>query len=240
MTTWDARNRRRREADFRETDAFPDVAYVRAMTGRDVVARQAWHPEPSPEALPALIGVTGKKRAGKDTFAKGLLERGFQRFAFADPLKEAALALDPLIPFEADERYLADEFGWDPRERLSAVVARLGWERAKEIREVRRTLQRFGVGIRALDEDFWVRPLRAALETAEAPLVVTDVRFPNEAEEIHRLGGMLLRIVRPDLESTDTHPSETALDGYPVDVEVLNDNGPEALTDLARTVRFAF
>lgn len=248
MTDWPTINRRRRETDHRPTDAFPDVAYVRALTGRDVVALKPWHPEarrPYEEPhrsgdLPRLVGITGKKRAGKDTFAKGLLERGFQRFAFADPLKDAALALDPLIRFEDDEASLA-LLTFEPGryERLSAVVDRLGWEDAKTIREVRRTLQNFGVGIRDLDEDFWVRPLASALETAEAPLVVTDVRFPNEAEEIHRLGGFLLRIVRPDLESTDQHASETALDDYPVDAEVHN-HGADALTEFARTVEFAF
>src|SRR5690606_2925967 len=76
--------------------------------------------------------------------------------------------------------------------RLTQVVGNLGWERAKDVPEVRRTLQRLGVAIRELDTGFW---LHAAARTIEAalgggrPVVVTDVRFPNEAEYIRRKGG---------------------------------------------------
>ena len=78
-----------------------------------------------------LIGLVGKKRAGKDTVAATLVEGfGFVRYAFADPLKAASLAADPLVPI------------WGGHHRLSVVVRVLGWERAKENPEVRRFLQR--------------------------------------------------------------------------------------------------
>lgn len=214
------RVRREREA-ARPGDRFPNLGYVRAMTDRDEVPTAS-----------RLVGLIGKKRAGKDTFAKGLLERGFERFAFADPLKEAALSLDPLIgrvPLPGTLAPIEDV-------RLSAYVEAVGWEAAKEVPEIRRTLQRFGVGIRALDEGFWVRPLGRALEASSAPLVVTDVRFPNEADEIRRLGGRLVRIIRPGQESTDAHESETALDGYEADLDVLNVGDAEALIRTARAL----
>jgi hypothetical protein len=188
-----------------------------------------------------IIGLIGKKRSGKDTFAATLVEeRGFARFAFADPLKEAALSLDPLIRLEQDETHLSTGgFVYGERiERLSAIVGRVGWERAKEIREVRRTLQNYGVAIREIDEGFWVRGTLDRALAHPGPVVVTDVRFPNEAEAILNAGGRIVRIVRPGLASDDSHVSETALDGYPADLDVLNSGTVEMLAETARHITF--
>ncbi len=43
--------------------------------------------------------------------------------------------------------------------------------------------------------------------------IISDVRFPNEAEAIKNSAGLLLRIER-ETDSKDIHPSETALDTY--------------------------
>lgn len=166
-----------------------------------------------------LIGLSGKKRAGKDTIAARLVQRhGFQRVAFADPLRDAAMSMDPLI-------LTGSEVGLAPQ-RLTQVVDILGWERAKDIPEVRRTLQRLGVAIREIDQDFWVRAAARTIESARAgdrPVVVTDVRFPNEARFIQREGGLLVRVERPGLAQTeDTHESETALDRWQVGALITN------------------
>lgn len=173
-----------------------------------------------------LVGMIGKKRSGKDSFAATLVEeRGFVRFAFADPLKEAALRVDPFV--------LCDEIG---PHRLSQVVRRMGWEKAKEIREVRRLLQEYGVAVREIDEDFWLRATMNRVDGTAAPVVVTDCRFPNEADEIRRRGGTIIRIVRPGLESDDQHESETALDNYLEDVTICNGGTLEDLATQARSL----
>lgn len=172
-----------------------------------------------------MVGLLGKKRAGKDTFAQGLVELGYERFAFADPLKAAALAINPLIGAGI---------------RLADSVESLGWEDAKEIPEVRRFLQDFGIGIRALDEDFWARRLDDAAFAAEGPLVVTDVRFPNEVERVRSWGGYLVRIVRPDQDDSDTHASENALNDFEVDHVVVNAHGIDDLVATARSLVTSF
>lgn len=191
-----------------------------------------------------IVGLIGKKRSGKDTFAAPLVEqRGFRRLSFADNLRQAALGLDPLIRFEADETYLyagnpLEALAGRGLERLSSVVDRLGWEAAKEIREVRRTLQRFGTdAIREIDSGFWVRGVTSKMQ-GPGSYVVTDVRFPNEAEAIHALGGTIVRVVRPGLVSDDSHSSETALDGYPADLEVINAGTAESLAETALHLLF--
>lgn len=167
-----------------------------------------------------LIGLIGKKRSGKDSFAAALVDGyGFTRYAFADPLKEAALALDPIV---------------DWPHRLSFFVRSTGWEASKEIPEVRRILQNYGVAIREIDPDFWIRATLTPALADPGPVVITDVRFPNEAEAIRRAGGKIIGITRPGLVSTDEHISETALDDYVADATVENSG---TLDDLAAAAR---
>lgn len=54
--------------------------------------------------------------------------------------------------------------------------------------------------------------------------IVTDTRFPNEAEAVLNRGGLLLRVERGD-GKTGTHPSETALDGYKGFHYTIDNNG---------------
>lgn len=170
-----------------------------------------------------LIGLIGRKRVGKDTVAARLVGRhGFVRYAFADRVRDAALALDPIV-IPGDPEWTSV--------RLFELVVREGWEAAKDRHEVRRVLQNFGTGIRELDPDFWVRPVMAAITEDPRPAVVTDVRFPNEAQAIRDAGGALVRIGRPGLDESDSHVSEVALAYHPVDLALINDGTVEQLAD---------
>lgn len=44
--------------------------------------------------------------------------------------------------------------------------------------------------------------------------IITDVRFPNEAEAIKKRSGIIIRVNRPGMPEGDNHPSETSLDDY--------------------------
>lgn len=174
------------------------------------------------------IAIMGKARSGKDSLAAELIRRyAFTRLAFADPLREAALKLDPIIT--------TDAFG---PVRLSEVLEQGGWERAKdEYPEIRRVLQRMGQGVRDMDEDFWLNVLLRKADGADKlnmPVVVTDVRYPNEAEALKARGFLMLRIVRgghgcvsarylqPNQEQLAAHISETALDDFAADLTLPN------------------
>lgn len=52
--------------------------------------------------------------------------------------------------------------------------------------------------------------------------IIPDVRFPNEYWKIDEKGGIIARVERPEIISTDLHPSETSLDGWPF--EIILDN----------------
>ena len=159
-----------------------------------------------------LVGLVGLARAGKDTFAARLVaEHGFTRVAFADPLKEAALALDPIV-----------EVGVSGHEyRLTDFVASEGWEGAKEWPEIRRTLQHLGVAIRNLDPGFWLYAAMKRADEVEGPVVITDVRFSNELGYVARRG-VSVRIVRPGQVNSDTHVSENELADAATTFSVVN------------------
>lgn len=154
-----------------------------------------------------LIGLVGAKRAGKDTFAARLVDsHGWVRFAFADTLKDVALAIDPVLIGNG----LEDDW---PTYRLSNAVTDLGWEEAKEDPEVRRLLQAIGVAVRDnLGTTSWIDPVLREADSArlvaDLPVVITDVRFPNEVEAVERAGGKIVKIERPGQTPDDPHPSE--------------------------------
>ena len=78
-----------------------------------------------------------------------------------------------------------------------------------------------------------VRRALAQWPDPRAVACLTDVRFPNEAALVRELGGVLVRLVRPQTETPDPHPSETAMENCPVDLTVLNDGCLSALEEVA-------
>jgi len=196
-----------------------------------------------------LIGVTGFAQHGKSSVGQVLVEHyGFTQYAFADQLKSMALALNPIVQSYTFPRH---------PERLAYLVGLLGWEKAKELGEVRRFLQVLGTeGVREhVGEDAWIEALELVLQRDElmdrqgiaygAKVVITDVRFPNEATWIHRRGGELWKVKR--LTKTDDfykpfdngigqdHPSEAYIDGLGDDKRLVASNLDELAEEVHRT-----
>ena len=171
----------------------------------------------------AVIGLMGQKQSGKDTVADFLVSNhGFMKIAFADALKDSLIALDPYL--------------FEPGERLSVIVKQIGWDSAKvKYQEVRRLLQRLGtdVGRDILGEDVWTRIMEQKLDHARAngaDVVVTDVRFINEAQVILDHAGYLARIDRPGLPDDDDHRSEHEWRHIMPDFMIPNDGDLELLS----------
>lgn len=191
-----------------------------------------------------MIGIMGAKHAGKDTVGKMVIEAdpSFRRVAFADVMKEMAVAIDPYVQENKPGRFT----------RLASLVSVAGWEEAKDHDDVRRFLQRLGTegGRGCLGEDIWVNatwrryvyPFSDPIgnDTTYDPdtsFVFTDVRFPNEIQSIRRAGGEIWRVERPDLvEDGDQHTSERAWRDEAPDVVIINDY---TLADLRRKVYIA-
>lgn len=67
--------------------------------------------------------------------------------------------------------------------------------------------------------------------------VVTDCRFPNEANAIKKCGGFIIRVTRPYTKPVNAHISEVALDDYDFDYRLHNDSDIE---HIATKVKFMF
>jgi hypothetical protein len=175
-----------------------------------------------------IIGLGHVARVGKDTAAAALSrDLGYVKVAFADKLRDLAYHVDPIVtPGSLETTNIGVGKG-----RLAWVVQGMGWDEAKVVYpEVREILQRLGVGARKVfGDDFWVRAALEGLDLNKANFVVSDVRFHNEADAIHALGGKLVRIDRPGYRA-EGHISETALAHFEDWDAVITNTGP--ITDL--------
>lgn len=180
-----------------------------------------------------LVGLTGYAGAGKDAFAKSLkLRGGFERVGFADAVKEMALVLDPLL--STPENAVHDS----GLAYLSNIVMALGWEEAKKIPSVRQYLQVLGTDAvrNIVGTDAWVRAAEAKVigHLREGRnVVITDVRFPNEAAFVKSYGGTVVKIMRPDVDAVNDHISDTGIDDLEVDVVLWNTGSLDDLGQLA-------
>ena len=160
-----------------------------------------------------IIGLSGYARSGKDEVAKILVqEYGYERVAFADPIRRMLYELNPVIV----ESNLLDSV------TLQELVDSQGWDEAKKDPEVRLMLQNLGVSARKIiSEDVWVETaLRYVVEGSK--VVITDVRFPNEAARIKLYGGQIWRVTRPNVVPVNGHISEHALDNWDFDKHISN------------------
>lgn len=158
-----------------------------------------------------IVGLTGKKQHGKDTVDSILVrEHGFVRVPFADALKQSAAAIFD-VPVET-----WDALKNDPNAIITFTgpgVSASGTVPYAQL-TVREFLQRYGTEAHrdVFGGTFWTDVVRGRIEElteAEHDVVVTDVRFPEEAALIKEHGGPVVCIYRPQVaDAGDTHASE--------------------------------
>lgn len=175
-----------------------------------------------------ILGLTGRKRSGKDSVGEHLVEEyGFTRYAFADPLKKGCQII---FGFTDEQMWGKDKEVIDEYWGISARTAaqKIGteifqFEIPKHIPE-----------LADLGRAFWVYRFAKWYEAEltknpDIKVVVTDVRFPFEADMIKSLGGSIIKIVRPNQSYQDMHASETEMDSIPFDFLVDNNGTLEDL-----------
>lgn len=180
---------------------------------------------------PNIIGLTGYAQHGKNTASLALEDIGYRPLAFADQLRKLAAIVNPIIHSVPDVP--AGEWNYV---RYAGMVETLGYESAKQHPEVRRILQDLGTGVRdVIGQDAWVAALRQKVLPG-VRYVITDVRFPNEAEAITDMGGEVWRVTRPNFDNGlgTGHPSEAHIDSLPVAMTLVNDGTTEDLQNLVR------
>jgi hypothetical protein len=170
-----------------------------------------------------IIGLSGYAQSGKDTVAQILVEDyGFTRLAFADIIKKAMYTLDPIINLDGL--------------RLAHAVEKYGWDGVKSLPEVRRLLQVMGseIGRDLIDPQIWVELTMHNVHPNDK-IVISDVRFRNEAEEIKWRHGNVWRISRIEKGAPiNIHRSETDMDSWDFDHYISN-NG--TIPELALAIK---
>jgi hypothetical protein len=152
-----------------------------------------------------LIGLCGPAGAGKNTVAELLRDSdkcSFHQMAFADPLYECISVITGISVAGLQQRDVKESvFPWvgkSPRQMLQS----LGTEWGRE----------------SVHPEIWIKiaMCRATPHLAVGrSVVITDVRFDNEAQAVVNAGGEVWRVVRPGWrcldETTAGHKSEVGV-----------------------------
>lgn len=170
---------------------------------------------------PMLIGLYSPvMQSGKTTVAEFLdLQHDYVRISFATPLKEMVRTLlmcggystaqaDMMLKGELKETGLLWG-GKSPRYLLQT----LGTEWGRQL----------------IDPDIWVQVCLDHANKLGCPVVIDDVRFPNEFQAIKDEGGVMVKIIRPLKHITIMHQSEGALNACEFDYTITNDGTVEDL-----------
>jgi len=163
-----------------------------------------------------IIGIFGRARSGKNTFAN-MIEKvcvnkygySVQQVSFAEPVKYGLARL------------------------IGTSVAEL--ENAKENNgkvngiDVRKALQEVPTALRKQNDSLYVDIITNIINKSEHDvIIVTDGRFPIEADLLTDRGAYLVKLFRYTILTGDIskHVSETSLDNIPEDMffSVVNNN----------------
>lgn len=178
-------------------------------------------------SIPQLIGLIGRKGAGKDTAAALLLSKGYQNVKFAGGLKDmiravlatqgvSAATIERMIEGDLKEVETGYLGGRTPRHAMQT----LGTEWGREL----------------IADDLWVGV--AIKKSAGHPTVITDVRFPNEMDAVVAAGGVCFGISADWITATEgEHESEALIDdliaSLPIGQRLINRRAREGELELA-------
>ena len=195
-----------------------------------------------------LIAISGKLKHGKDSLADYIKSELFHyilldilyrndaelvvKMSFADPIKEAVWKMFP---------DLTKEDLWGPSQNRSKIIENHINPLTGDPLTIRDCLTSIGAWGRSCNEAFWAS---AAVKKAnklikkDTIVIISDCRYKNEKEAVEKAGGIVIRVIRPDVGFTTTDPSEVDLDGTSLSEYdyVVNNTGLEALRQQAKDI----
>lgn len=190
-----------------------------------------------------LIGIVGKARVGKDTFANVLAEELFKLTRQRYVLMAYAHELKLRVQKDFDLSY--DQLWGDEKEKQDLRYAKqLGGFSSNPVDywSAREILQSYGEFYRSIVYDFWVNNLFNVIDDREyKKVIITDVRHTNEAITIIDKGGILIKIIRDADKVIPTHGqdhlSETAMDDFTnIDIVIENNKTLEEFKSSVKEV----
>lgn len=161
--------------------------------------------------MPIIIGIVGEAKTGKSTIANFLVsEHKFTEFTFAEPIKQIA----EIFFYTKEQLYHSQE---------AKVVPHPFWgDSARDF------MQKVGTELfrNHFDPSVWLRHLQYRLKNTTCDrIVITDVRYANEADLVKEMGGILVKCTRTtDVdEKHRKHSSESGVRELPYDYLIDND-----------------
>lgn len=155
-------------------------------------------------------------------------QSGWEIRKFAGKLKDIASHLTGIDveDFEDQEfkktnlgpewNYQIDEFNTPTKMTVRDFLQKLGTDAL-------RTGLHDNVWVNALMADYQPLDIDPLTEAETMPnWIITDVRFPNEAQAIKDKGGIIIRVDRPGVSPINAHPSEIGLDNWNFDYRIAN------------------
>ena len=168
-----------------------------------------------------IIGITGRKRHGKDTLGDYLVSNyGYTKIGFADALKEGCRHI---FGFNDDQLYgnskEIDDAFWkaSPRKVLQYVGTDLFRDQLSCV-------------LPEVKDDIWVKVVeKTILQNPDKKYVITDVRFNNELAFIKKYNGLTIKVQRDSINKTDAHISESFIDELQTNYTIKNSGTIEEL-----------
>lgn len=178
--------------------------------------------------MSTIIGLSGKARAGKDTAFIYFSYNKFVRMSLADPLKELCRKMFYLTKEQTDgalKETIDPRYGLSPRQILIKV----------------------GNDMRSIWSGVWIDQLLTKIKTlpTDSRIVITDVRYKNEAIALKEAGAYLARLERHSSrdgavsDETKCSLSETDLDDYPAfdfKLAAIDNETPQSLEKFVQDV----
>jgi hypothetical protein len=187
--------------------------------------------------MPLIIGIAGKIGTGKTTTSDYLEKKySFSEYSFAEPIKKIGLAFG----FESHQLYGTQNQKMEVNEHwgVSArqFLQKFGTDICRDIMPTIIPDMKFGESGTPWIRLFEIHVAKLVKENPHVCIVISDVRFVNEAEAIQKMGGYVFRIDRNGRidtdEKTSNHVSETQLMKINANLTLDNSGTKETLYNM--------
>ncbi len=163
---------------------------------------------------PILIGLCGDPGSGKDTVAKILRDKyKFMNLSFAERGKKI---INEIFDLDSDQLWgnkkeiIDERYNKTPRQIMQIIIH----------------------GFRKVNEDVWINYIRKEMKNYYFNLfVISDVRMKNEFKFIKENNGIIIKVVRPDLNFTPSHITDTDIKDEKPDYIIINNKNVSDLEE---------
>jgi len=148
-----------------------------------------------------IIGLLGEKQHGKTTSANYIIQKyNFLEISYADPLKKGIKEIFGLSNFQLYNDHGKEQIDLEYGVSTRQIMQFIGTDIFRN--QINLLLPHIG-------NNFWINRLYRHIQNNPGNYIISDCRFQNEVDQIHNLGGIVIKIFNPNIISSDTHLSET-------------------------------